>query len=96
MRDNKPYNGWTNYATWRVKLEIFDGTEFVKEDFAPEEEKLTIADLANNLKNVAEQAVTEDNTNQSLAASYALAFLDDVNYYEIAESMAKDDPELLS
>ena len=19
------YNGWTNYATWRVNLEIFDG-----------------------------------------------------------------------
>ncbi len=22
------YNGWTNYATWRVNLEIFDGGEF--------------------------------------------------------------------
>jgi hypothetical protein len=21
------YNGWTNYATWRVNLEIFDGTK---------------------------------------------------------------------
>ena len=19
------YNGWTNYATWRINLEIFDG-----------------------------------------------------------------------
>ena len=19
------YNGWTNYATWRVNLELFDG-----------------------------------------------------------------------
>ena len=24
MKDQK-YNGWTNYATWRVNLEIFDG-----------------------------------------------------------------------
>ena len=24
MQDNT-YNGWTNYATWRVNLEIFDG-----------------------------------------------------------------------
>ena len=24
MTDNT-YNGWTNYATWRVNLEIFDG-----------------------------------------------------------------------
>jgi hypothetical protein len=22
---NSTYNGWTNYATWRVNLEIFDG-----------------------------------------------------------------------
>ena len=20
------YNGWTNYATWRIDLEIFDGS----------------------------------------------------------------------
>ena len=26
MSDTK-YNGWTNYATWRVNLEIFDGNE---------------------------------------------------------------------
>jgi hypothetical protein len=24
---NTDYNGWTNYATWRVNLEIFDGME---------------------------------------------------------------------
>ena len=23
--DNKTYNGWFNYATWRINLEIFDG-----------------------------------------------------------------------
>jgi hypothetical protein len=22
---DKTYNGWTNYATWRIHLEIFDG-----------------------------------------------------------------------
>ena len=26
MTDTK-YNGWTNYATWRVNLEMFDGFE---------------------------------------------------------------------
>ena len=24
---DKTYNGWTNYATWRVNLEMFDGNE---------------------------------------------------------------------
>jgi len=25
MTTDKNYNGWTNYATWRVNLEMFDG-----------------------------------------------------------------------
>ena len=25
MSDNKEYNGWSNYATWRIHLEMFDG-----------------------------------------------------------------------
>ena len=25
MKTTEKYNGWTNYATWRVNLEIFDG-----------------------------------------------------------------------
>jgi hypothetical protein len=28
MNDQK-YNGWTNYATWRVNLEIFDGIDLM-------------------------------------------------------------------
>ena len=24
---NEKYNGWTNYATWRIHLEIWDGYE---------------------------------------------------------------------
>ena len=24
---SEKYNGWTNYATWRVNLEIFDGMD---------------------------------------------------------------------
>ena len=27
------YNGWSNYATWRINLELFSNTNFVEEDF---------------------------------------------------------------
>tara|TARA_R100000935_G_C2753610_1_gene130685 strand:- start:98 stop:400 length:303 start_codon:yes stop_codon:yes gene_type:complete len=27
VNENK-YNGWTNYATWKIMLELFDGVEF--------------------------------------------------------------------
>jgi len=82
MTDNK-YNGWTNYATWRVNLELFDGYgEDLDKDTDP-------SDLAEQLKEMAEEAITgygEINP-QSLAVSYATAFINDVNYYEIAESI---------
>ena len=26
------YNGWTNYATWRVNLEMFDGADHASDN----------------------------------------------------------------
>ena len=79
------YNGWTNYATWRVNLEIFDG-------FNPwnyyQVQTIDPVALADDLKEYAEQIIFEcgsvDPT--SLAGSYANAFLCDVNWHEIAQS----------
>ena len=57
----KKYNGWTNYATWRVNLELIDGINFVKEDITSGEDKLTISDIADFLKdNVVENALTQN------------------------------------
>lgn len=83
--DNREYNGWTNYATWRVNLEIFDG--------------MTARDLTcrhvNSPAEVAEAAEAYvDNiltsTSSDLALGYALAFIADVNWQEIADSLMID------
>jgi hypothetical protein len=79
MNDTK-YNGWTNYATWRVNLEIFDGVPFI-EDFDG-----STYDLSIYLKEYVEDYLIQD-TKTGLAIDYALAFISDVNWYEIAESM---------
>ena len=71
MSDTK-YNGWTNYATWRVNLEMFDGMEF---DHYPSDDEL---------KEFSETIINEDATYNSLAHSYAMAFLSEVNWSEIA------------
>jgi hypothetical protein len=75
------YNGWTNYATWRVNLEIFDGQD-------PEGFDLTqdAYDLGRDLKVYAEELI-DATSNEGLARDYALAFLSDVNWYEIAKHM---------
>jgi len=70
------YNGWTNYATWRINLELFDG-------FDNDGEKVDYEFL----KELAEEHV--DNS-QELATSYANAFMDEVNWREIADGINED------
>jgi hypothetical protein len=82
--DNR-YNGWTNYATWRVNLEIFDGFD-PREYFTAPDEGLDASELVDYLKDYADSIITMDNV-EGLAVDYARAFLSDVNWYEIAEHM---------
>lgn len=82
--DNR-YNGWTNYATWRVNLEIFDGFD-PREHFTAPDEGFDASELVDYLKEYADSIITMDNI-EGLAVDYARAFLSDVNWYEIAEHM---------
>jgi len=72
------YNGWTNYATWRVNLEMFDG------DYASDN-NLDAYDLGQTLRDMALDTIGSQA--DGLALDYAEAFLADVNWYEIAERM---------
>ena len=83
MNDTK-YNGWTNYETWRVNLEIFDGMD--GKDF---EHCDGVYDLSKALQGFAEDLVG-DSAPEGLAQDYAQAFISHVNWYEIAEHMAAD------
>ena len=66
------YNGWTNYSTWRIMLENFDGEERQLE--------------AQECKEMVEEYL-EINCDNELTLSYALAFLNDVNWYEISNAL---------
>jgi hypothetical protein len=89
MTTDNRYNGWTNYATWRVALEIFDCLDI--RDMYPTE----VADddaygLGQLLEEYADSVVTQDGSLECLAGDYARAFLKDVNWYEIATHMLDD------
>ena len=87
MSDNR-HNGWTNYATWRVRLEIFDG--FDPSDYFSAFDPSDTYGLSKALEEYAEQVLFDCATVEGLAADYARAFLSDVNWYEIAEHMLDD------
>jgi hypothetical protein len=80
------YNGWTNYATWRVNLEIFDDLP-AKEFFDLDQEPYN---LGKELREFAETLVADDKNETTLTKDYALAFLSYVNWVEIATHMIQD------
>lgn len=71
---NQTYNGWTNYATWRVNLEFFDGVDEALD--------------ADDCRELVEQYI-EDSA-EGLAKDWALAFVIDVNWQEIAGHLKED------
>jgi hypothetical protein len=77
------YNGWTNYATWRINLEIFDGMDIA--EYMGAEADTNPYDLAARLKEFAENIITDHDTRDGLAVDYARAFLSDVDWHDIAK-----------
>ena len=76
------YNGWTNYATWRVNLEIFDGIDPSDMGWNKNTYDLWVC-----LKEYAKEVIGLNVPQQGLMYEYALSFIDDVNWLEIAQSM---------
>ena len=75
-------NGWSNYATWRVNLEIFSDMEVT--DYFDE---LPTTEM---LEDYIENIVFDHSGNMGLMEDYARAFLANVNYYEILEHIKEN------
>jgi hypothetical protein len=78
--DNK-HNGWTNYATWRVNLEMFDGGNYSEYQWCAESAREFV------------EEIIYQSTPEGVARDYALAFLSDVNWHEIAEHYQDEEDE---
>ncbi len=94
--NDKTHNGWSNYATWRVYLECIDSIKWVKEDFVPAESELSLADIADHLQNVVEQMVSDQGQAKGLAYDYAMAFLQEVNWREMAKYFVEQYPDMVT
>lgn len=73
---NEKYNGWINYATWRINLEIFDGGDW--EEYTPEAMQELVEELI-------------ESSSEGIARDYALAFIEDVNWNEIASHYQEEE-----
>ena len=84
QQERKTYNGWTNYATWRISLEWFDG-------FNPYEYETDVYTLSRLLQGYVEDSLEEMTVQSTLVLDYALSFFSDVNWYEIAEHIIENE-----
>ena len=90
MSDNT-YNGWTNYETWRLNLEWFDGMD-CRDWGGITTGALSISDvydIAQAMKDHVEDSIRSqyDMVADSRVVDYALAFVGEVNWREIADHM---------
>lgn len=83
------HNGWTNYATWRINLEMIDDLDtdywsvFIEDNRASNRLEY---ELGQEIKEyVEEKFYSECTTEQDLIYQYALAFINDVNWREIGD-----------
>ena len=73
------HNGWTNYATWRVNLEVINGIVFETKT------------CATTIKEIIDDVVfSQYDGMNSLMYDYASAFISEVNFYEIAQSINEE------
>lgn len=96
MKNNKTFNGWTNYCTWAAALWI-DNEEstykYFKELVAEiREEETDENEIKYRLENAIKEFI-EDNAPEIPASLYSdlLGYaMQDINYYEIASNMLED------
>jgi hypothetical protein len=87
MSDEK-FNGWTNYETWRVHLEMFDGVP--PEDLFANDDLSTRYKRGQALKEYAEDFICAA-SEEGLVQDWALAFIQNVDWYAIADHVWLDD-----
>jgi len=76
------YNGWTNYATWRINLEFFhdcEGTEL-----ASNWERISLQEQVEVAQNSLLDFIDE-NTSNVFVNAWIREFVADVNFYEIVK-----------
>ena len=76
------YNGWTNYATWRVNLELFSDMDY--KDYFDEFPNVEM------LEDYVENVVFEHHGNMGLMEDYARAFIREVNFFEIYDHIREN------
>lgn len=89
------YNGWTNYETWRVNLEVLDGMTpedvgFRRNEFLDEDRRENFAERLGLVLEMYVCEVMEAGIENAFTLNLVHDFLSKVNWNEIAQCMVDD------
>lgn len=98
---DQQYNGWRNYATWRVNLELIDDEfwfEHIEDNYTIDgkwndnDEDERIYDLSQILESYVDEILFYHSPKgvDSIVQDFASAFLGDVSWYQIAKHLLED------
>jgi len=76
------YNGWSNYATWRINLEFFNHCKGT--DLTPDWEHISLQEQVEVAHNVLLDFIDE-NTSNIFINGWIRAFVADIDFHEIVE-----------
>jgi hypothetical protein len=79
--NDTPYKGWPNYCSWRVNLDLLEDMEA---DYLGISESQSNEEVALHLKEWCEECICHL-TDESIARDFAIAFMADVDWIEIAK-----------
>jgi hypothetical protein len=82
--NDETYEVWTNYATWCVNLDMIMGLD-PREAFSNCKD---VYDLASDIRQYCRKIIEKESI-QGLARDYALRFMNEVDWLQIADRMAE-------
>lgn len=100
--NDQTYNGWTNYATWRVNLEVFDGLN-LRDHFDELPDEASVAEWAQSWADeLLDDAMPGYGNNRDsyprpscdLVDGWARVFLAGVDWHMIARHLIDDASEV--
>ncbi len=79
------YNGWTNFATWKINLEVI-GDIPLEEYFDTKPDQYDLEDwIRSYIKDILDSSDADD-----IVRNWAESFISDVNYSELARTYLID------